>query len=118
MSEVLQLARREPGRFPRSRFSSLVAFHRNEFNQILAIYSRMVIAGEWCDYALNMGESEAAFAIYRRRSPVPAYRVVKRARSGGVRRYRVVEAGGRILRDGSSLADVLPVLIAKRLQLA
>ncbi|MBM3502921.1 MAG: DUF2794 domain-containing protein [Alphaproteobacteria bacterium] len=119
MSEVLHLAKREPRTFPRSRFSSLVAFHRNELNQILAIYSRMVIAGEWCDYALNIGEQEAAFAIYRRRSPVPAYRVVKRVRSGAEgRRYRVVEAGGRVLKEGANLGEVLPVLLSKRLRLA
>lgn len=115
MSEVLHLLQREPGRSRRSRFSSLVAFDRHELNQILTIYSRMVIAGEWCDYALNMGESEAAFAIFRRRSPVPAYRVVKRAKSADGRRYRLIEAGGRVLKEAGALGEVLAAVDRRHL---
>ena len=34
----------------------MTAFNRQELNEILAVYGRMVAAGEWRDYALDMGK--------------------------------------------------------------
>ena len=66
MVEVHSIHQREPGsRQSRSRFVFPVFFDRVELNQILSVYSRRVIAGEWCDYGFNEGRHEATFAIYK-----------------------------------------------------
>lgn len=96
----------------RSRFLFPIFFDRAELNQILSVYSRRVSAGEWCDYAFNEGRHEATFAIYRKRSRVPVYRVIKR-RSGKAR-FAVIDAGGQVLRMDSELPAVLGVLNRKR----
>jgi hypothetical protein len=113
MVEVHSIHQRELGsRQNRSRFLFPVFFDRAELNQILSVYSRRVIAGEWCDYAFNEGRHEATFAIYRKRSRVPVYRVIKR-RSGKAR-FAVIDAGGQVLRMGGELPTVLGVLTRKR----
>jgi hypothetical protein len=92
-------------------------FDRLELNRILAVYGRMVAAGEWRDYALDFLEEAAVFSIYRRSSEMPLYRVEKRpkqrARQG---QYAVIAAGGLILKRGPDLAQVLKVFDKKILK--
>lgn len=94
-----------------------VFFDRSELSQILSVYSRKVIAGEWCDYGIEGGDDEVAFAVYRRNAASPSYRIVKRLRGREASRFRVVAASGRILKVGSSLRAVLSVLDPTHLRL-
>lgn len=92
----------------------IVAFDRRELNQILELYGRKVVAGEWRDYALDFGREAATFSIFRRSSEQPLYRIVKTpalARRQGA--YSVVAQGGLILKRGHDLAQVLRVLVSK-----
>jgi hypothetical protein len=91
--------------------SSVVAFDRLELNQILNVYGRMVAAGEWRDYAIDMGRETAVFSVFRRASEVPIYRIEKSpklARKQGA--YAVITASGLIMKRGSDLSRVLQVL--------
>ncbi len=119
MSEIYQFS--GPGEVARrSRSAQLprtVFFDRSELSEILAVYSRNVIAGVWCDYGIEDGGDEVAFAIYGRNAMAPAYRIIKRSRGRGEMAYRVVAAGGRILKVGRSLRAVLDSLDVKRLRL-
>lgn len=113
MAEVLTITQREPGsKVTLSRFSFPVCFDRAELNQILSVYSRRVIAGEWCDYAMNVGSHEAVFSIYKKKSRVPVFRVVKRR--PGKARYGLLNSGGQVLRMGNELGVVLAPLRKKR----
>jgi hypothetical protein len=94
-----------------------VCFDRREFNTILNVYGRKVAAGEWRDYALDMDKDRAVFSIFRRTSEMPIYRIEKNpklARKQGA--YRVIAAGGHILKRGTDLKRVLGVF-EKRLTL-
>ncbi len=114
MSEVLPLApyRRRTRAVPLGSLNKAnrIFFNRAELNQILSLYSRRVIAGEWCDYAFELDEDGAVFAAYRRASPAPPYRIVKRAARG-----YLVTSGGRVLKYGRSLEMVLEVFDHQRL---
>jgi hypothetical protein len=86
----------------------VVAFNRAELDAILAVYARKVAAGEWRDYALEMGREKAVFAIFQRTSEYPLFRVEKcprLARRQGA--YSVVLRSGAILKRGHDLARVL-----------
>ena len=88
-----------------------VRFTREELRLILDLYGRGVGEGEWRDYAIDFARDRAVFAIHRRTSEVPLYRVEKDprlARRQGA--YAVVAAGGRVLKRGHDLARVLRVL--------
>lgn len=91
-----------------------VSFDRRELGQILALYGRMVAAGEWRDYAISMLRDRAVFSVFRRAAEHPIYRIEKtprlRARQGI---YAVVAMDGRILKRGHALEQVLRVLERK-----
>ncbi len=120
MSEVLSLAlyrqRVRPAPVGAASKTHHVFFERAELNHILSLYSRRVIAGEWCDYGIELEQDAAAFAVYRRASDAPLYRIVKRARAARRSCRYLVLGGGRILKYGRSLARVLEVLERKRLR--
>jgi len=90
--------------------SQSVRFTRHELGDILNVYGRMVAAGEWRDYAIDMGRETASFSVYRRSSEFPLYRIVKNpklARRQGA--YSVIAATGLILKRGHELKRVLEV---------
>lgn len=85
-----------------------VAFHRTELDRILRIYSIMVAANEWRDYAIDHMPDRAIFSVYRRTSDVPLYQIIKEprlaARQGA---WRIVAADGQVLKRGHELVRVL-----------
>lgn len=85
-----------------------VFFERRELTRILALYGRMVAAGEWRDYAIDGRADHAAFSVFRRSSEAPLYRIEKRpalARRQGA--WSVMGQGGMVLRRGHDLEAVL-----------
>ena len=89
---------------------SQVGFAREELMRILDLYGRMVAAGEWRDYAIDILKDRAVFSAFRRASEIPLYRIEKNpklARKQGA--YCVVAASGKVLKRGHELSNVLKV---------
>lgn len=63
--------------FPRAR-DTQIAFARTELSRILDLYGRMVAAGHWRDYAIDLGRDVAVFAAFRRATERPELRIEKR----------------------------------------
>jgi len=92
-----------------------VFFDRRELDAILRIYGRMVAAGEWRDYAIAGGKDAATFAIFRRASEEPLYRIEKRpalARKQGA--FAVIGQGGVVLRRGQELSQALKAFESRK----
>ena len=89
-------------------------FDRRELGVILGLYGKMVAAGEWRDYGISPLPEVAVFAVFRRASEMPAYRIEKwprlRAKQG---MYAVIGEAGQVLRRGHELDVVLRVLERK-----
>jgi hypothetical protein len=91
-----------------------IRFDRPELNRILSLYGRMVVAGEWRDYAIDFGEEAAVFSVFRRASEMPLYRIEKRPRLKDRQgQFAVVAASGHVMRRGHELPAVLRVLERK-----
>lgn len=89
---------------------SVVSFDRRELSEILNVYGRMVAAGEWRDYAIDMLKDQAVFSVFRRTSEMPLYRIEKNpklARRQGA--FAVIAAGGLVMKRGQDLGQVLRV---------
>ena len=103
MSELIELAaaRAKPAALP-------VTFHRTELDAILRIYSMMVGAGEWRDYALSHLTDRAIFSIYKRAHEMALFRVEKipGTKQGA---FAVHGSDGRILKRGHDIKNVLMV---------
>jgi hypothetical protein len=84
-----------------------VYFTRPELNQLLGLYSRHVIRGEWRDYAIDHRDGMALFSVFRRSREGAAFSIVKTAGSADRPAEFTVQRGRQKLRAGRSLAEAL-----------
>ena len=105
--------------FPvRQRGAGQVGFDRLELMRILDLYGRMVTAGLWRDYAIDLGREAAIFSAFRRAAERPEFRVEKRPalrhRQG---EWALIGEGGSILKRGHELGPVLAPVERRLLKL-
>ena len=87
---------------------SQVGFERVELTRILDLYGRMVAAGHWRDYAMDLGREAAVFAAFRRAAERPEFRIEKRpALRGRQGQWALIGEHGAVLKRGHDLAPVL-----------
>jgi hypothetical protein len=85
-----------------------VGFERAELNRILDLYGRMVAAGHWRDYAIQLGRDVAVFAAFRRAAERAEFRVEKRpALRNRQGMWALVNEVGAVLKRGHELGPVL-----------
>ena len=103
---------------PLPRSGPQVAFNRLELDRILSLYGRMVAAGHWRDYALDLGAKTASFSAFRRTAENPEVRIVKdpalRLKQG---EWLLYGEGGVVLKRGHDLAGVLATIERRLLKL-
>jgi len=93
---------------PFARATPQVGFERAELTRILDLYGRMVAAGHWRDYAMDMGRDAAVFSAFRRATERPEFRIEKRpALRNRQGMWALVGEGGAVLKRGHDLAAVL-----------
>lgn len=87
---------------------SQIGFERVELTRILDLYGRMVAAGHWRDYAIELGRDAAIFAAFRRTAERPEFRIEKRPalrqRQG---MWALVGEAGQVVKRGQELGPVL-----------
>ena len=85
-----------------------VGFERAELMRILDLYGRMVSAGHWRDYAIDLGKEAATFSVFRRAAERPEFRIEKRP---GLRNrqgmWALVNESGAVLKRGHDLGPIL-----------
>jgi hypothetical protein len=95
-----------------------VGFDREELQRILDLYGRMVAAGKWRDYAIDLGRDAAIFSAFRRSAERPEYRIIKdpalRHKQG---MWALLGEAGAVLKRGHELAPVLAPVERKLLKL-
>jgi hypothetical protein len=93
---------------PLPRPQPQVAFNRLELDRILSLYGRMVAAGHWRDYAIELGARQASFSAFRRAAENPEIRLVKdpalRLKQG---EWVLFGEAAVVLKRGHDLAAVL-----------
>jgi len=91
------------------RFQPDICFNKRELDQLLTVYSRRVMSGEWKDYAIRHDPTMAAFLIYRNNSRQPAYTLIKHEINIGKTEF-VVFHGRERLKRSDSLKEAVRVL--------
>ncbi|MFC3580353.1 DUF2794 domain-containing protein [Sphingomonas hylomeconis] len=90
------------------RLPTQVGFERVELNRILDLYGRMVAAGHWKDYAMDLGRDAAIFSAFRRAAERPEFRIEKRpALRNRQGMWALIGEAGVVLKRGPELAAVL-----------
>ena len=93
----------------------VVAFQKSELQPILAVYGRLVMAGEARDYSIGFGKDVATFTIFRRHAESPSWRIEKEpALANRQGQYAVYGPGGQVLRRGRELRQVLRVFESRK----
>jgi hypothetical protein len=88
--------------------ASQIGFERVELTRILDLYGRMVSAGHWRDYAIELGRDAAIFAAFRRAAEHPEFRIEKRpALRNRQGMWALINEVGVVLRRGHELTPVL-----------
>ncbi|USI71388.1 DUF2794 domain-containing protein [Sphingomonas morindae] len=94
--------------FPGAPRPGQIGFERAELMHILDLYGRMVAAGLWKDYAIDMGRETAVFSAFRRTAERPEFRIEKRPalrqRQG---MWALVAEHGAVVKRGHDLRSVL-----------
>lgn len=104
--------------FPPPSLALQIGFDRIELTRILDLYGRMVAAGHWRDYAIQLGHDAAIFAAFRRAAERPEYRIEKRpALRNRQGMWALVGESGGILKRGQELGSVLAPLERRLLKL-
>ncbi len=97
---------------------SQVGFERIELMRILDLYGRMVAAGHWRDYAIQLGRDAAVFAAFRRAAERPEFRIEKRpALRNRQGMWALVNESGAVLKRGHELGPVLAPVERRLLKL-
>eukprot|EP01041_Mallomonas_annulata_P041943 gene41943-biopygen33457 len=95
-----------------------VGFDRAELTQILNLYGRMVAAGNWRDYAIDLGRDAAIFSAFRRATERPEYRIEERPELRNKQgQWVLVGEGGAVLKRGHELGPVLAPVERKLMKL-
>ena len=85
-----------------------IGFDRVELTRILDLYGRMVAAGHWRDYAIELGRDAAVFAAFRRATERPEFRIEKRPELRGRQgMWALIGEHGAVLKRGHELGPVL-----------
>lgn len=91
-----------------------IFFSRVELHQLLTLYSRQVMRGEWRDYAIDQRDGVALFSVFRRSHESPIYTIVKTAPGLGRQGDYAVLQGRQRLAVSARLSEVL-VCLQRRL---
>lgn len=89
------------------RRNKRVFFTRAELNQLLSLYSRQVMRGEWRDYAIDQEDGMVLFSMFRRSQELPLYTIVKTAPGTSRQGDYTLFSGPQRIATAASLADVL-----------
>lgn len=103
MVQLIQLPERDPQ--PRPLF-----FTRGELSEMLSIYSRRVISGEWRDYAIDHRDGLATFSIFRHTQDRPLFSIVKAPAHADRRTEYILMHGAERLARSPSLSEILTAL--------
>lgn len=84
-----------------------VFFSRSELNQLLSLYSRQVMRGEWRDYAIDQHEGAALFSVFRHTQESPLFTILKSAPGTGRQGDYALLQGRCRLVNGVTLGEVV-----------
>jgi len=94
--------------FPTTLKGAQVGFERAELTRILDLYGRMVAAGHWRDYAIDLGRDAAVFSAFRRATERPEFRIEKRPSLRNKQgMWALVGEAGAVVKRGHELGPVL-----------
>ena len=86
------------------------SFHKTELNLILSVYAQKVSQGHWKDYAIDHGEYNAVFSIYRSTFENAFLRINKNKNKGKHVTFTLIDFNNKKIKESEYLSDITKYL--------
>ena len=92
-------------------------FEKEELKVILDLYAKMVSAGSWKDYGLNISSKQVSFSVFRNATENALYKICKNFKPKNKNlKYLITDTSGKILKNSYELTSLLRNTNWKKLQ--
>ena len=79
-------------------------FEKEELQIILNLYAKMVSAGSWKDYGLNISTRQVGFSVFKNATENALYKICKNFNPSNKNlKYLITDSKGKILKNSSNL---------------
>ena len=98
-------------------FEEKYFFEKNELKIILDLYAKMVSAGSWKDYGLNISSRQVGFSVFKNATENALYKICKNFKPSNKNlKYLITDSKGKILKNSFDLKILLIKTNWKKLQ--
>jgi hypothetical protein len=92
-------------------------FEKDELKIILDLYAKMVSAGSWKDYGLNISSKQVSFSVFKNATENALYKICKNFKPKNKNlKYLITDTNGKILKNSFELKFLLKDTNWKKLQ--
>ena len=93
---------------PHNQIEERNFFEKNELKIILDLYAKMVSAGSWKDYGLNISSKQVSFSVFKNAAENALYKICKNFRPNNKNlKYLITDTNGKILKNSFELNILL-----------
>ena len=83
-------------------------FEKNELKVILDLYAKMVSAGSWKDYGLNISIRQVSFSVFKNATENALYKICKNFKPNNKNlKYLITDSNGKVLKNSFDLEILL-----------
>ena len=83
-------------------------FEKDELKVILDLYAKMVSAGSWKDYGLNISSKQVSFSVFKNAAENALYKICKNFKPKNKNlKYLITDTSGKILKNSFNLKTLL-----------
>jgi len=89
-------------------FDEKYFFEKNELKTILDLYAKMVSAGSWKDYGLNISSRQVGFSVFKNAAENALYKICKNFKPSNKNlKYLITDSKGKVLKNSFDLETLL-----------
>ncbi|MDB9936983.1 DUF2794 domain-containing protein [Candidatus Pelagibacter sp.] len=83
-------------------------FEKNELKTILDLYAKMVSAGSWKDYGLNISSRQVSFSVFKNATENALYKICKNFKPSNKNlKYLITDSNSKVLKNSFDLEVLL-----------
>ena len=89
---------------PQNKIEQKQFFEKDELKIILDLYAKMVSAGSWKDYGLNISSKQVSFSVFKNATENALYKICKNFKPKNKNlKYLITDTNGKILKNSFEL---------------
>jgi hypothetical protein len=93
---------------PHKQIEERQFFEKKELKIILDLYAKMVSAGSWKDYGLNISSRQVSFSVFKNAAENALYKICKNFKPNNKNlKYLITDSNGKVLKNSFDLEILL-----------